>query len=187
MNQAQAARIQKSKNQKMSIQYAEITIMRNIEEEPIFRTVTRYLGYEYMAEEKDTIIIIFDDDTICNTKDEYVDKHYKFDSTEYIYPTHFNTNKKHLFYKTPTINLNGLPSINVKPMFKNFKKFNHKMGEDSIFNMIYQDIGMDDVLSIIKIKSNEEKPRYLIAYDETIFCKSDIIYFVENVFRLRFV
>ena len=61
------------------------------------------------------------------------------------------------------------------------------MCEESIFNVIYQDIGMDEVLSLIKIKSNEEKPRYLIAYDETIFCKSDIIYFVENVFRLRFV
>lgn len=160
-------------------------IFRNIIEEPIYGTLFRYLGYEYWVEKQDTILIIFDDDTICDTKNEYIDKHYKFDKTENVYPLHFKTDKIELFYKIP-IDLNGRKSINFKPIFKNCTKIKHKMLEDSIFNMIYQDIGMNEVLSLIKIKSNEEKPRYLMAYDEKIFCKSDIIYLIENIFRLRF-
>jgi hypothetical protein len=170
----------------MSIKYAEIDIFRNITEEPIYGTLFRYLGYEYWAEKQDTIIIIFDDDTICDTKNEYINKHYKFDRTDEIYPLHFNTDKIELFYKTPIVLNDGRHALNVKPIFKDCKKYNHKMWVDSIFNMIYQDIGMNDVLSLIKIKSNEEKPRYLMAYDETIFCKSDIIYLVENMFRRKF-
>ena len=161
-------------------------IFRNITEEPIYGTLFRYLGYEYWVEKQDTILIIFDDDdSICDTKNEYIDKHYIFDKTEHVYPLHFKTDKIELFYKTP-IELNGRKSINFKPIFKNCTKIKHKIWEDSIFNMIYQDIDMNEVFSLIKIKSNEEKPRYLMAYDETIFCKSDIIYLIENMFRLSF-
>jgi hypothetical protein len=173
----------------MSIKHAEIIIMRNIEEEPIYLSVTRYFGYEYLADNTDTIIIIFDDDTICDTKDEYIDKFYKFDRTEHehMYPRHFNIYKgQSLFYKTP-IYEKGLHILNPKPLFKDCKKFYYKLLEASKFNMIYQDINSNDVLSLFKIKSNEEKPRYLLAYDETIFDKSDIIYLVENIFRLKFI
>jgi hypothetical protein len=62
----------------MSIKYAEITIIRNLEEESIFRGLFRVLGYENTTNDKDTIIINFDDGTICDTKDEYIDKKYDF-------------------------------------------------------------------------------------------------------------
>ena len=44
----------------MSVKYAEITIIRNIEEEDIFRTLSRYFGYENTSNDNDTIIITFD-------------------------------------------------------------------------------------------------------------------------------
>jgi hypothetical protein len=46
-------------------------------------------------------------------------------------------------------------------------------------NKIDNDI---DVLSIVKLKSNEEKPRFLLAYDDEYFEKDNIIYFVNSIF-----
>ena len=53
----------------------------------------------------------------------------------------------------------------------------------SIYNMIYYNlINNNDVFAIVKIKSNEEKPRFLLEYDEECFEKDDIIYLVNYIF-----
>ncbi|MEB3214327.1 MAG: hypothetical protein VKL39_23460 [Leptolyngbyaceae bacterium] len=41
----------------MSIKYADITIIRNLEQENIFRRFERYFGYENTTNNKDIIII----------------------------------------------------------------------------------------------------------------------------------
>ncbi len=69
----------------MCIKYAEITIIRNIEEENVFRTLSRYFGYENTTDNKDMIIIIFDNGSIYDTKDEYIDKKYNFGQFGYIH------------------------------------------------------------------------------------------------------
>ena len=80
----------------MSIKYVEITIIRNIQEENIFRSLSRYFGYENTSNDNDTIIITFDDGTICDTKDEYIDKKFEFAVLGYdhSFPIYLKKNKK---------------------------------------------------------------------------------------------
>jgi len=171
----------------MTIKYAEITIIRNLEEEDIFSTLTRYFGYENRTNDKDIIIITFDDGTICDTKDEYIDKKYKFGALGYKheFPIYFNTDKTgslSLFYKNP-IEKNKTETLNFNSIFKNYYKYKTQQHESSIFNLIYEDINKKELLAMCRIKSTEEKPRFLLAYDNIIFDKSDIIYFVDYLFK----
>lgn len=171
----------------MTIKYAEITVIRDIEEEDIFRSFARYFGYENTSNDKDIIIITFHDGSICDTKDEYVDKKYKFGQLGYKheFPIYFDTDKdKHLFYKNP-IKKNNEETLNFNSIFKNYYKYKTQKHESSIFNLIYEDINKNEVFAICRIKSTEEKPRFLLAYDDTIFDKSDIIYFIDYIFKCK--
>ena len=91
----------------MPNKYAEITIIRNTEDESLFSYIGyafRLAGYETIFTDKDTIIILFDDDTVYNTKDEYIDKEFKvFSSPDNLYPLHVEIKSKDmtLFYKYP--------------------------------------------------------------------------------------
>lgn len=166
----------------MTIKYAEITIIRNIEEEHIFTTLTRYFGYENNCNDNDTIIINFDDGYICDIKDEYTDKKYIFTLYSKQFPIYFEKNKKDtLFWKYSIDNI-----LHVNTMFKNHKSY--KL-ESSIYNMIYYHYcrGIKkDIFSILRIKSNEDKPRFILAYDDILFDKSDIIYLTDCIFKERF-
>lgn len=170
----------------MNIKYAEITIIRNIEEENIFSSLSRYFGYENTTNNNDTIIISFDDETVCDTKDEYIDKKFEFGSLGYKheFPIYFHTDKgKLLFYKNP-IEIDGKQKLNFNYIFKNYCKYKNQKYEPSIFNVIYHDISKE-LFAICRIKSNEEKPRFSLAYDDTIFDKTDIIYFVDYLFKSK--
>lgn len=174
----------------MSIKYAEITIIRNIEEENVFRTLSRYLGYENTSNDNDTIIMIFDDGTICDTKDEYIDKKFEFSAIGHAYefPIYFKVDekKKTLFYKNPDLKNDGQKKLDFKKIFKNCKNYNKDSVDASIYNVIYETYDKIELFSICRIKSNEEKPRFILAYDETIFDKSDIIYLTDCIFKKRF-
>jgi hypothetical protein len=49
--------------------------------------------------------------------------------------------------------------------------------------MIYETYDKIESFAVSRIKSNEEKPRFVIAYNETIFDKSDIIYLINCIFK----
>lgn len=173
----------------MTIKYAEVTIIRNIEEENVFRTLSRYLGYENTSNDNDTIIMEFDDGTICDTKDEYIDKKFKFSvlGHDLWFPIYFKIDGKinSLFYKKPDLN-NGQKSLDFRKILKNYKNYNTTSRVASEYNMIYETYDKIESFAVSRIKSNEEKPRFVIAYDETIFDKSDIIYLTDCIFKKKF-
>ena len=83
----------------MPIKYAEITIIRNLEEEGIFDYLNRLLlGNENLVNDNDSIIILFDDETIYDIKNDNNDKNDKFK----MGPIKFNT---HLPRKYHTKNM----------------------------------------------------------------------------------
>lgn len=172
----------------MTIKYAEITIIRNLEQETIFRAMSRYIGYENITNDNDTIIIIFDDDTICDTKDEYIDKKYKFSILyhDYNFPIYFELNKEiTLFYRRPSEE-NNKKKLNFKPIFRPYYKYNNVIIEASEYNLIYEDIFKKEILAIVRIKSNEEKPRFLLAYDDKLLDRTSIIYLIDCIFKHKF-
>lgn len=174
----------------MSIKYIEITIIRNLEEENIFRAITRYIGYENKTNNKDTIIMLFDDGTICDIKDEYIDKNFEFGvlGYDYDFPIYFKKDKKNntLFYKNPDIK-DGKKKLDFEKIFKNYNKIYKDSKDASEYNVIYETYDNKEIFAICRIKSNEEKPRFLLAYDETILDKSDIIYLTDCIFKKKFI
>lgn len=169
----------------MTIKYIRVNIIRNLEDEYIVTTITRYLGFETTLDNKDTIIITFDDNTICDTRDEYIDKKYKFSnisSTYSVFPFWVELkNGTRLFYKEPKE-----MKLNFNKLFTNYEKYKTYKLESSKYNIIYYDNHNTEIVGIVRIKSNDEKPQYLLAYDDKYFDRSDIIYLIECIFKEKF-
>ncbi len=171
----------------MPIKFAEITIIRNIEEEDIFRAIYRYFGYENQSIDNDTIIIDFGNGVLCDTRDEYKDLKFKFAQLghKHGFPIYFSKHiedRYTLFYRNPTINDKEQPTLKFD-IFKNYKDFKK---EPSKYNMIYEDINKKEIFSILRIRSNEEKPRFVLEYEDTILDKNDVIYLIECIFKEKF-
>lgn len=178
----------------MPIKYGEITIIRNTEYESLFNYVSyafRLVGYETTFTDKDTIIILFDDDTIYNTKDEYIDKEFKINISVNNFPIYFDIKSKDitLFYKYPVKKKDGTLKLDYGDIHKNYKNYENSIKntlEPSIYNVIYESVYKNNLFSIVKIKSNEEKPRFLVTYEDKYLDKSDIIYLVDSMFKEKF-
>ena len=174
----------------MPIKYAEITIIINLKKESIINYFNRIvLNDENETTDNDTIIILFDDGTISDVKKEC-----KNTNTNIIMgPRSFKTNlplyfeiedtNETFFSKIPTVDCDGNLRLDSKPIFVNNKKHITTKKESSAYNCIFKR-GNSEVLSIVKIKSSEGKPRFLLAYDDEYFKKEDIIYFVNCIFSI---
>jgi len=174
----------------MSIKYAEITIIRNIEKETIFSAISKYIFNENNTNplDDDTIILSFHDGTICDIKDEYIDKKFKFGIIGYdtLFPIYIELNNNYsLFYKRPK-EINGIKQLDFNTIFKDYNINFHYNKDASEFNVIYEDHNKNEKLSICKIKSNKKKPRFLLAYDIDILNKTDIIYLIHCIFNYKY-
>ena len=170
----------------MPIIYAEITIARNLEEENWFNYFKRMAGNENIVNDNDTIIILFEDGSISDVKSEYVDKQFEMGPKIYQrdFPLYFN--KKDgvtLFFKRPTVKPDGNLMLDFKPIFKDNPKYCTLTKVPSVYNAIYKDMVVGDIFAVVKNGPNERSPRYLLAYDDRYFEKSDIIYFVSCIFK----
>jgi hypothetical protein len=182
----------------MPIKYSEITIVRNLKEESWLSYFKNLIGDEDIITDKDTIIISFDDGSISDTNNKHMNEQFEIGPKSYHYyhsgyPIYFNKkDKKTLFLKTPLLEEVTEPrklfshmvrKLNSKHIFKDYKNCNILKKEPSIYNAIYEDIGIGDVFAVIKIGSNF---KYLVAYDDSYFDKSDIEYIVNCIFKDTF-
>ena len=173
----------------MPIKYAEITIARNLEEENWLNYFKRLTGNENIVNDNDTIIILFEDGSISDVKSEYVDKQFEMGPKMYprIFPLYFNKKDGDtLFFKRPTINPDGNLTLDFKPIFKGNPKYHTITKVSSVYNAIYNDMVVGDIFAIVKNGPNERFPRYLLAYEDSYFERSDIIYFVSCIFKDTF-
>lgn len=183
----------------MPIKYAEIIIVRNLEEESWLSYFKNLIGDEDIITNNDTIIISFDDGTVSDAKSNDVNEqfemgpksyHYQFPS----YPIYFNKKDKNtVFLKSPILkevtDSRGLFSymamkLDSRHIFKDYKNCNTLKKEPSVYNVIYEDIGIGDIFALVKIGSNF---KYLLAYDDLYFDKTDIEYFVKCIFTNTFL
>ena len=179
----------------MPIKYAEITIVKNLEEESWFSYFKNLIGKEDIITNNDTIIISFDDGTISDTKCDLLYKRFEFGPKDYHrYPIYFkNESKNYTFFLKPPIQKMvteprklfsyTVSTLNFNPIFKDYKNYNTSKKEPSKYNAIYEDICVGDVLAIVK---NGYNHRYLLAYEDSYFDKSDINYFINCLFTNAF-
>jgi hypothetical protein len=178
----------------MSFKYAEITIVRNLKEESWLSYFKNLIGDEDIITDKDTIIISFDDGTLSDTNNKHVNDqfeigpksyHYEFSS----YPIYFNKKDKNKVSLKPPIlkqlkdprNLFSymVRKLDSRHIFKDYKNCNTLKKEPSIYNVIYEDNNTGDIFALVKIGLDF---KYLVAYDDSYFDKSDIEYFVKCIF-----
>lgn len=174
----------------MTIKYCEVTVIRNIEEEQFVSYIKRLAGYENRITDKDTIIIKFvDNNTIYDVKNEYADKKFKFAVNHwyYNYPIYFELKNNLVFFKEPTKSgdKNRLDFSEIHKHYPNYEINLKKNLEPSIYNIIY-DSQNKVVFSIARIKSNEEKPRFIVSYDDKCIDKSDIIYLIDYMLKQKY-
>ena len=166
----------------MPIKYAEITISRNLEEETWFSYFKNLIGEENIITNNDTIIISFDDGYITDTKSVLVDKKFEFGRKGYQtdFPIYFNKPEKHILFLQQPVLRNGNMFMNFNDIFKDDPKFATIIKTPSIYNTIYQICGTDK--QFFALAKNGHNYRYLLAYDDSYFDKSDISYFIHTIF-----
>ena len=170
----------------MPMKYAEITIIINTEKETMSNYFNRlFLGNENKASDSDTIIILFDDGIISDVKKECTNTNIIMGPRSFKtnLPIYFEIEEPYeiFFSKIPTVDYDGNLRLDSKPIFANNKKHITTKKEPSGYNCIFER-GINQVLSIVKIKSSEDKPRFLLAYDDEYFKKEYIIYFINCIF-----
>lgn len=170
----------------MSIKYAEITIARNLEEESWLSYFKNLIGEEDVTSNNDTIIISFDDGYITDTKTALEDKQFDFGYKSYnsSYPIYFNKPDKDVLSLQDPLVKNGCLYMNFNIIFQNDPKFATLNKVASIYNTIYYSPSSNN--QVFAILKNGHNHRYLLAYDNSYFDKSDIIYFVHRLFTNSF-
>ncbi len=151
------------------ITYAEITIHKELKRETMFEYFSRVIN-EHKPATTDTIIILFDDTTIVDVK--------KYDNKCKIKmgPIGFNTLSPIYFDIEKNTFIVSSLTIFTTTLFSD--KSNLK---DSPYNCVYYTICGYDVFAICRIKSSDESPRFLVAYNDTYFEKDHVIHLVNYI------
>jgi len=165
----------------MPIKYAYITIVLNSEKQSWGSYFKFCIGDEDIITENDTIVILFDDGTIVDTKNK--DENTKWEVGPNIHhgvcPLYFRKpGGKLILLKIPRIK-NGNLTLDFKPIFKDNLKYTSLNKKPSVYNAIYEITGVADVFALAKYGSGF---KYVLAYDDEYFDKSDIAYLIHMIF-----
>jgi hypothetical protein len=148
-------------------------------------------GSERNATEESKFVFLFEDGEIYDIDDLKDFKFHFLNTFSCRLPSYFNrtteNNKKIYFYKKP-LKINNLDKIDFKPLFTSYSKFNNSMNIASCYNSIYychKSLQETNVFGLLRIKSNENLPRFLFAYDSEEFTKEEVIYLIHYIFVSR--
>jgi hypothetical protein len=148
----------------MPIQYGEVTIVK--ENKSLFNWIIN-------KECLEKFIFLFEDEI----SDTIVDFHFKFlDTCISVLPLYFEKNNKpyQIYFKSNLDSFNQLFIDNPK-----YDKIESK------YNCIYYcrriSFKSPDIFGLIRIKSTEQMPRFLFAYDSDEFTKEEIMYVIHYI------
>jgi hypothetical protein len=179
----------------MTIKFGELTIIHDNDNDnfDIFSTLKLLFGRELDKTENSKAVLLFEDGLICEIdKDKIEDFNFKFIEDEYsTFPFYFKKNKEdkhHIYFKRkPKIREDGTLGLNFNNLFRSYNKFIKNMLMPSKFNVIYYSNkieGEKELFGIIRAKSSETMPRFLIAYESEEFTKEEIKYIINYIFSL---
>jgi len=175
----------------MTIKYCDITIIKKYDSwtDNLLANLQYWTGYEPEFSENSDIIILFDDDTIYDLKSNLKDNSLKFFTSHFHFiPPYFEKNKNIYFSKKP-IKKDNISSLNFNEIYKFSETYKINKSVSSLYNCIYychKNGEKPEIFSILRIYSNEEKPRFILAYDSDEFNKDEIFYLIYCFFYNKF-
>jgi hypothetical protein len=173
--------------------YAEITIHRKKLQSDVsiftrffITRFFRWFGNEIFDKE-DTIVILFDDNTIYDTNNlSYYGKITYTTTSTNMFPETITINNIYKLYKRNISNVVKESDIT----FNNYKNIIN-VDTSSIFNLFYSYKNNKNQtypwnqFTIVRIKSAESNPRFLLAYNSDILDKNDILYLADLIFKYK--
>lgn len=179
------------------MKYAEVTVIKNASNRGVgysFGVFTGLVDEERVIDKDlDQVIMTFEDDeTPFDTKDRYVDCKYKFDCSCSLGPVEFNwiysPNKEYTLFKREPKEVDGKLKLCFKEFVDNHPKNKNIKTIPSYYSFIlyhhtvvgYKSVDLN-VFCIVRMESASSKPRYLVAYDETLFTKEKVVYLVRQL------
>lgn len=185
-----------------TLKFAEVTIIKNVDNSNMINSIQRFFGRDeelIIDKEKDIVLMTFEGEPPFDTKDRYVDLNFviMLEST-YSPRISYMRNKvdnEVYFSINPKINPDGTQILDFCRISKENPSYNQKDFQASCYNNIfYRNVSPDhispkvkiDALYIVKLNSSTTMPRYVIAYDETLITKLQVIYVIRNVFLRLF-
>ena len=148
-----------------------------------------WFGYERRATKSSELVFLFEDGEIYIADDKVTDFGFKFvNSSINKMPIYFDKKDKTstYFYKTPVQKDDKL-KLDFKPLFSPYAKYNSSMNIASSYNCIYycyKSSKEPEVFGIMKLKSNENMPRFQFAYASDEFTKEEVIYLINYMFTV---
>jgi len=180
----------------MVLKYGEINVFHNTETESFGNLFLRLYGTETWVDSSSKIIISWADDNIpFDIEEKLVKRHmeFKFENKESFLPSSICLNSSdnkiiNLNYTKPFTTSTGKLALDLKSIFAPSKNYSNNV-VSSFFNFSYY-LTLDKIkrplISCVRVKSTEEKPRFLIAYDPDYIIESDAVYIINCIFRNRY-
>ncbi len=180
----------------MVLKYGEINVFHNTETESYKNLILRLYGTETWVEPSSKIIIIWADNNIPFDIEEKLakrDMEFKLENTESLLPSLIYVKSSdnkiiNLNYTKPFTTSAGTYALALKPIFAPSKNYLNN-SVTSYFNFSYH-LNLDKIkrplISCVRVKSTEEKPRFLIAYETDYLTESDAIYIINCLFRNQY-
>lgn len=185
----------------MTMKFAKVYVIRNLETESIFRTFGRkILNCELGVKNDDTIIIVFDDNTMNEIKN--LNKNSMLvefgDSIDTYVEVVGSTNKINYYGVMPAyIKLKANPDIMLTfkvPTYVpkqgfvcDFKtKTNNVKSIPSKYNMVYvlKNDCEKEVFAVSKIKSSNESLEFRVSYNNDIIDNTTLFYLIDKLLKL---
>jgi len=177
----------------MHIKYGDLTIIYNKEQVDIFTSFVMWLKYEEKPPINSKYVFLFDDGEICDS-DNNKNLNFEFcNSILSVIPKYFekkikkkNYHNHVYFYKKPIHDKNDNSLLRFDRLFNSYSKYDFCINIKSDYNGIYycnKDSYQPEIFGLIRIKSNENMPRFQFAYDSDEFTKEEIVNLIHNIFN----
>ena len=181
----------------MVLKYGEINVFHNTETESYKNLILRYIGKETWVEPSSMIIITWDEDKIpIDISNKIVKKYMEFkfgldlELTSFPSSICINSSKKiSIIYEKPLLNLKGNLVLDLKTLFTKNNNFVNKNFVPSYYNFNYlvqESSNKKTALSCVRVKSSEENPIFLLAYETDYLTDSDVYYIINCLFRNQY-
>jgi hypothetical protein len=184
-------------SQTTRLQYAEVTVIKSFKHRSFWQDLWTFAGGDeepIVDPENDTVLMTFAGEPPFDTKDRYVDLKFKFtlgfgvDYPKILYikaegPRRGNST---YFPRDPRKDDAGTLPLDFREMTKDHPVYDLSKNpiKASVRNTIlYQHVGLRETnfFYFARLQSSDTMPRYVVAYDDTLISKVEVIYLVRQL------